>query len=318
VYTCYTLVMIRAYSQRLLPPFAGIVQIAESARARAQSFDGINWEIQYLSGDEQAGDEIHRVQGYGLDRGYYNVASIKNRELKTFLFPACVDHDQVSKSIHELADFLSSANVPFPAGDIYEYWLLDGVDESPLALIYSCCDESLMDTYPARTEWTALPHSKMRVENTEGEQARNEPPVNHRFQRLIAKRAGMNPRGAWFKREQDESTEFPALLVREDWQNLADHDVCQRYLMRKAPRLLMLHGLSSEDRARLEVAAKDYVFEVEEYFSMYPEVHDKQLMNAIRVEAKLRRASPQQSVTKKKQKTTEVMPLSKDMRIIEN
>lgn len=310
--------MIRAYSQRLLPPFAGIVQIAESARARAQSFDGINWEIQYLSGDEQTGDEIHRVQGYGLDRGFYKVASLKHRELNIFNFPSCVDHGQVSKSIHELAEFLSSAEVPFPAGDIYEYWLLDGVDESPLALIYSCCDESLMETYPGGTEWTAIPHSKMQVENTEGEQARNEPPVNHRFQRLIAKRAGMNPRAAWFKREQNESNEFPGLLVREDWQNPADHDVCQRYLMRKAPRLLMLHGLSSSDRARLEVAAKDYVFEVEEYFPIYPEIHDKQLMTAIRVEARLRRANPEQTAKSKKQKSTEFTPLSKDMRIIEN
>ena len=128
----------------------------------------------------------------------------------------------------------------------------------------------------------------------------------------------MNPRAAWFKREQNESNKFPGLLVREDWQNPADHDICQRYLMRKAPRLLMLHGLSSNDRARLEVAARDYVFEVEEYFPMYPEVHDKQLMTAIRVEAQLRRASPQQSVKTRKEKTTEVTPLSKDMRIIEN
>ncbi|MGB5395735.1 MAG: hypothetical protein WBN96_01170 [Gammaproteobacteria bacterium] len=310
--------MIRAYSQRLLPPFSGFVQITESERARAQSFDGINWEIHYLSGNEQINDQKFRVQGYGLDRGYYNVASLKNRQLKTFMFPSCVDHDQVSESIHELTEFLSTGHVPFPAGDIYEYWLLDGADDSPLALIYSCCDESLMNTYPDQTEWTALPHSKMRVENTEDEQARNEPPVNDRFQRLIASRAGTNRRAAWFKRDQNERDGFPGLLVREDWQEQADHDLCQRYLMRKAPRLLMLQGLSTNDRDRLEVAAKQHVFEVEHYFPMYPEVNDQRLMTAIRVEARLRRATPQASETSKKEKSSTITPLSKDMRIIEN
>jgi hypothetical protein len=310
--------MIRAYSQRLLPPYTGFVQIAESVRARAQSFDGINWDIQYFSGNEDTSDQTYRIQGYGLDKGYYNVASIKNRELRIFRFPACVNPDQVSESIQELSEFLSTAQIPFPAGDTFEYWLLDGNDESPLALIYSCCDESLMDTYPGSTEWTALPHSKMRVENTEGEDARNEPPVNHRIQRLIARRAGSKPRAAWFKRNPNDAGDFPSLLVKEDWQEPADQDVCERYLARMSPRLLMLHGLSSNDRGRMEIAAKQHVFEVDEYFQLYPDVNDEQLLTAIRVEAQLRRATPQETAKTTKEKTTEVTPLSKDMRIIEN
>jgi len=238
--------MIRAYSQRLLPPFSGMVQIAESKRARAQSFDGLKWDIQYFSGNEKLEDQNFRAHGYGLDKGYYDVASVNNGTLKTFMFPSHVDADQVAESIQELADFISGAPRPFPAGDIFEYWLLDGADGSPLALLYSCCDESLIDNYPSQTEWTALPHSKMGVESTADELARNEPPVNYRFQCLIANRAGSKPRAAWFKRDPAESDGFPGLLVREDWQAPADHDVCQRYLMRKAPRLLMLQEKSSD------------------------------------------------------------------------
>jgi hypothetical protein len=308
--------MIRAYSQRLLPPYSAFVQIAESELARAQSFDGINWEIQYLSGNEHANEKKHRTQGYGLDRGYFNVASIKNQILKTFMFPACVDHDQVLESINELTEFLSTAQIPFPAADIYEYWLLDSSDDAPLALIHSCCDESLMNRYSGKNEWTALPHSKMQIENTEDEDRRNEPPVNHRFQRLIAKRAGINPRAAWFKRDKNDDG-FPNMLVREDWQERADHDLCQRYLMRKAPRLLMLHSLSSDERSRLEVAAKQHVFEVAQYFSMYPAVNDQQLMTAIRVEARLRGAVPEAPAASKKEKSSTVTPLDKGMRIIE-
>jgi len=310
--------MIRAYSQRLLPPFTGVVQIAESERARAQSFDGINWEVHYLSGNEQSGDKKYRVQGYGLDKGYYNVASIKNQDLNLFNFPRCVNADQVTESVHELTEFLAEATVPFPPGDIFEYWLLDKSDDSPLALICSCCDESLVDTYPGRIEWTAIPHSKMRIENTDAEDERREAPVNHRFQRSIANRAGLNPRAAWFKREQNESGSFPGLLVREDWHDQVDHDLCQRYLTRKAPRLLMLQGLADDERDRMELAAKQNCFEVEEYFPLYPEVNDQRLMTAIRVEARLRRASPQVVETTKKDKPSGPMPLSKDMRIIEN
>jgi len=310
--------MIRAYSQRLLPPFSGCVQITESERARAQSFDGVNWEIHYLSGNQQTNDPRFSVQGYGLDRGYYNVASLENGELKTFIFPSCVDHDQVSESIYELTEFLSTADVPFAAGDIYEYWLLDGTDDSPLALIYSCCDESLMNTFPDQTQWTALPHSKMDIDNTEYEQARSEPPVNDRFQGLIASRAGINRRTAWFKREQNDTDDFPGLLVRDEWQQQADHDLCQRYLLRKAPRLLMLQSLSSDQRDRLEVAARQHVFEVEQYYPMYPEVNDQRLMEAILVEARLRRAAPQVPGSSKKEKSTTIAPLSKGMRIIDN
>lgn len=310
--------MIRAYSQRLLPPFSGVVQIAESERARAQSFDGLNWEIQYLSGNDGPGERKHRVQGYGLDRGYFNVASLNDGELKTFLFPACVDEDRVTESIRELTDFLAESPAPFPAGDIYEYWLLDGADELPLALLYSCCEESLMDSYPGRPEWVALPHSKMGVDNTADEQARNEPPVNHRVQSLIAERAGSRARAAWFKRDAGDGADFPGLLVREDWSDPADHALCQRYLMRKAPRLLMLHGLSAGDRGRLELAAKQHVFEVEQYFPMYPQVHDERLMTSIRVEARLRRNMPQPAATGPGEKKQGPAPLSKDMRIIEN
>lgn len=308
--------MIRAYSQRILPPFSGVVQIAETERARAVSFDGINWEFQYLSGGDQEKGE-QRVRGYGLDRGYHNVASQNRNELKTFMFPSYLDHDAISESIHELSEFISTAEIPFPTADDFEYWLIDAADDTPLALIYSCCDESLMQTYPGQTDWTALPHSKMNIENTDAEVARNEPPVNDRLQRLISMRAGTNPRAAWFKRDNKETDDFPSLLVKEDWQNEADYDLCQRYLMRKSPRLLLLQRLSRDDRERLEDAARAHVFEVEQYFTMYPEVNDKRRMSAMRVEAQLRRNAPTVSGVKEKKKTPADTTLGKDMRIFE-
>ena len=83
-------VMIVTYSQRLLPPFSGYVQIAESERARAQSFDGYNWEIHYFSGNGG-----QRVKGYALDRSYFKVAHVKDKQLNTYHFPAFLNSTEV-------------------------------------------------------------------------------------------------------------------------------------------------------------------------------------------------------------------------------
>jgi hypothetical protein len=303
---------IRAYSQRLLPPFSGAVQIAQSERARAQSFDGVSWEIHYLP---RSGQQTMPL-GYALDRGYYRVAHIQDNRLTPYVLPAILDSAQVAGCISELYEFLSSATVPFPAADLFECWLLDGADASPLALIFSCCEASQMPTYPTKTEWTALPHSKLKIESTAEEQGRHEGPVNHRFQDLVKERAGGRPRTAWFERTPGEAGGFPPLLVREDWRSEREHDLCQRYLQRKAPLLLMLQGLPQADRERLEVAAKAHAIEVDQYYPLYPEINNEKRMAAIRVEARLRRGTPQSIQTGPKQKPANA-PLSKDLRILE-
>jgi len=307
---------IRAYSQRLLPPFSGAVQIAQSDRARAQSFDGLSWEIHYLPRSPAGSGQQKMPLGYALDRGYYRVAHFESGQLTPYVLASNLNPAQVTECVAELAEFLRSSRVPFPAADIYEYWLLDGADASPLALIFSCCEEAQMATYPAKTEWTAIPNSKMRIDVTSEEQARNEPPVNHRVQAMVARRAGSKPRAAWVERTQGDTEQFPALLVREDWHTDAETDLCRRYLLRKAPILLMLQGLPAGVRERLEIAAKKHAMEVEQYYPLYPEVMNEKLMAAIRVEAQLRGGSRKSADPSPKTKPANA-PLSKEMRILE-
>jgi hypothetical protein len=104
--------------------------------------------------------------------------------------------------------------------------------------------------------------------------------------------------------------------VREDWDDEADHDLCQRYIRRKSPRLLMLQGLPPADRKRLEIAAKQHAIEVDQYFPLYPEINDRGLMSALRVEARLRRITPSDSRTDSETQSSGLKPMSKDMRII--
>lgn len=278
---------VRTYSQRLSPPFAGQVQIAESAQARALTLDGGSWEIQFIHTST-----IRTLQGGDrVERRFRHIASLRHNELMRIAAEGAQDERPVDERILHLARHISNAELPFPANDAYEYWLLDAKDGSPLAFIFSCADPSEVPNLPVRPEWTALPAAAMPVTKTEDEVAREEPPVNYRFERLIAERAGPNPKAQWFHRRPGQSDGFPPLLVREDWQDEQAQDLCQRYLERQATRLLMLHGLTHEDRLRLEKAVRPHVMELARFHALYPEIIDQELMTAMRVEARLRGAS---------------------------
>ena len=277
--------MVKGYSQRLTPPYSGLVQIAESERARAITMDGSSWEFHFLF----AIPEHDRTPGRQNQRRFRRVAAIDSDQVRKIAAQSSQESSSVDERIVELATFIAAASFPFPPADRYEYWLLDPVDNSPLALIFSCVDGEQMADFPDRPEWTALSAAAMRVERTPEEEKAGEPPVNYRVERMVAERAGSKPRGRWFTRRESESDAFPPLLLKEDWEDGGQFELCQRYIQRLSTRLLMLHGLQHDDRKRLEDAARPNAVEVERFYPFYPDVADQQLMNAILVEARLRR-----------------------------
>jgi hypothetical protein len=276
--------MIKAYSQRLTPPFSGLVQIAESERARALTMDGSTWEIHFRHTTGGSGAAGAHLRGHG----YRRVAHVRHSDLAGILEDGAQDGRDIDERILELTRFLTTAELPFPAMDEYEYWLLDAKDESPLAMVFSCTEAEHMPAFPVRPEWTALPAAVMPIQSTDDEKACSFAPVNYRVERLVAERAGSKPKARWFRRRPTETDTFPAMLLREDWENEADHALCQRYLMRQSARLLMLQGLDYDDRSRLEQASRPHVEEVVRFYSMYPQVIDNALMSTIRVEARMR------------------------------
>lgn len=287
---------IKAYSQRQLPPYTGQVQIAESERARAVTMDGETWEIHFLfsitDGDSRFGGKPRRT--------FRRAALVSHSDLRRLSQQSSVQNREIDERILELADFLANASLPFPATDIYEYWLLDHEDKAPLALIFTCTDPARMADFPSHPEWTALPAVAMPVDATDEEKQRGEPPVNYRLERLVAERAGPSPRACWLMRRASDPDSVPPLLLREDWQEAYQHELCRRYLARLAPRLLMLHWLNGSDRRRLELAATANVFEVERFYPLYPEVADEELMSAMRVEARLRGAAKEPAGPRKR------------------
>ena len=292
--------MIKTYSQRLLPPYYGQVQIVESERARAVTADGQTWEIQFLHSGNGGPTHLNNSAPQ-MNYRYRRAVSVSASEIREKKIESLLEEGQtVDERILELTDFLVDISLPFPAADHFEYWLLDSSDQSPLALIFSCRDSEQMNTYPARPEWTALPSAVMPIELTENEKSYSSAPVNYRLERAVAERAGFNPKAQWFTRRLNEEQSFPPLMLREDWQDEEIADLCQRYLHRQAPRLLMLHGLHQDLRRQLEINARAYALEVERFYPLYPEIVDKTLMDTIRVEARLRGVTEDQPALHKR------------------
>jgi hypothetical protein len=234
------------------------------------------------------------IQFRRSEKNFIRVAWIKHNELGEVEARAIRGGEEVDDRILELTRYLETASLPFRAADKFEYWLLDPVDDSPLALIFSCPEGEQMAGFPSHPEWTALPAAVMPIELTAEEKERSDTPVNYRLEQLVAERAGRKPRARWFQRRPGEPDQFPPLMIKEDWEDEAHHQICQRYLSRQSTRLLMLHGLENQERKRLERAAKPYAMEVLRFYPLYPEIVDDKLMRALLVEARLRASQGEQ------------------------
>lgn len=268
---------IRAFSVRLLPPYSGQVQIAESDTYRALTVDGLIWEIQFVN------------------RTHVRVATMTPGDIKSYVAkPEKFEDGEIDADLMELLTYLTDIELPFPGADKYEFWLLDAKDDSPLAMVFSCAKATQMEKFPTRPDWTALPAAVMPVKKTEAEEASQSPPVNYQLERMVAERAGQNNRGMWFDRTDNDPDFFPPFMIREDWPEASQRELCQRYIERQAPRLLMLHGLSQDDRQRLEVCCRPQAVEVARFVGVYPEVVDKELIQTLCVEARFRAAHDQE------------------------
>lgn len=265
--------MYNAYSQKLGPPFSGQVQIVESDTYRAVTLDGHTWEIQYVN------------------RAHIRVTTVTADELKARSRAPGEVGAEADQRLTELKDYLADVKLPFPASDHFECWVLDKEDQTPIAMVFSCSKPEHMSKFPSYPDWTALPDSVMSIVKTEKEIAAKMAPVNYRFERLVAERAGINRKGKWFDRREHDDSFFPPCLVTQDWQSEEDTSLFHRYIERQAPRLLMLQGLPGTLREKLEQFSKPNAMEVARFYKLYPEIVDTELIKALRVQARIRAAS---------------------------
>lgn len=285
--------MIRMYSRRLLLPYIGVIQLAELGDVRALSLDGKAWAIHYALSNSAKPQRQH--QNTHLDSDFTLVATYQGNQLKTKPAYTYIQPDDGHVHIDLLCESLSSTQIPLVAADRFEYWLLDKEDEAPLALLQTAINQEELARPAPNREWRAMPASQLDIQPAKTAPASTEegyvPPINYRLERLIEERAGAKPKAVWIERSDPASDHFPPCLISEDWDNEVGQQLCDQYIDRLAPRLLMMQGLSRSVRQRLEQAACKFVFDVERFYPLYPEVVDKTIMDAARVEAQLRRAN---------------------------
>ncbi len=288
------------YSQRMLNPFHGMMSVLETPHADAVSRDGVHWTlfVHWESADVQ--------EGVAVDSPDIRFGSWSAREgLKRAPVRSTTDYARLQYEGERLVHALEThtAQVPFPSRDRYELWLLDGRENLPLALLGSACrEEETRQSPPDR--WNAGQRARSFFQ-----QGRTPMLVEQLTQEVHV--AGRCMAMQWFLREADGTGEgrdgfrlppgaegrslpaecFPELPLREVWEEGGMQARVDAYHAWQAPWLLGLQGLGDATRARLEQAAAHQALWVEEQHRLYPKVLDRDRLNAVLVEAGLRRAA---------------------------
>jgi hypothetical protein len=305
-----------AYSLRRVNPLEGVVQVLERDAARAISRDGIDWEIQVetespntLWGSLNAGTAVRRFFRFGTwsrARGLWRVP------VNPIL--------DIGEMIEEAQDLLAALEarldeLPFPAVDRFELWLLDEQCQ-PLALLATTDDpRRIADLRPQPWQAAPLAEHGFRSPGLDGEPPGAGDADNPRrhaaaVETLIRQAAGGNPVHQWFERDAQggghglphrapaalagrtlAAVAFPELPWRSEWASPRDAALMADYAAWSAPRLLALQGLGDPTRAALEAAARRQAQAVDALFQLYPRILDRSLIDAARVEARLRRAA---------------------------
>lgn len=282
--------MTKLYSKRLLLPYVGVVQVVDLGWARALSLNGITWVVRYLQTENK--ETRKRNLNYDLRVNMALMLKIENEHMSWQALRRDLDPGQAEIDSQRFFEVIKSAAIPFAPSDSYEYWLLDDEDESPLALLHTCIDENEISFHTPPPVWRSIPSAEMFVRDVVAESKDfYETPVNYRLEQQIEERAGKKPKAVWFKRSEGDSENFPCCLIREQWEDAECQRLCDLYLQRLAPRLLMLSSLPAELRPEFEDAASHHAIEVDNFYKLYPEVVNEKLLTAARVEARLRKVN---------------------------
>jgi len=302
--------MPRIYSQRMLNPYHGIVNVVEIEGADAVCRDGVNWMLYIQGGTELARSDEGVESQVPLPDIKFGTWS-RMAGLKRAPVRYVTDYDQVDWLGSRLLEAVKSRSngLPFPHGDKYELWLLDGASAQPLALLASVCDERDAGAVDP-IAWNPGQAARESFRRT-GKHTRSVDEATQ-LARLVRAAAGSAPAAQWFLREDRggggtglscsrdlpelrgrrlRRDAFPELLLRSDWSSQEDSALVSDFHAWQAPWLLALQTISRATRSWLERAARARALLTDQLYPNYPEIIDPGVIKAARVEAALRRAS---------------------------
>ena len=224
-----------AFGLRRLNPYNGTLQVFVTEDARALSSNGLTWEIQVLSDTPQglwantpfAGREFYTFGLWSKTDGMYQVPLNPLFNIKGML-----------ESARQLLDLLEPQlqRLPFPLADLYELWLLDETDGTPIALLDSARSKSEIELKEFK-RWSCADRGDFSFVSAHLQQ-RGVPkhdgydPRVHAstLETLVRRRCGQNHRRSWFWRDDlhngiavaQEADDlpagvFPELPISLDW-----------------------------------------------------------------------------------------------------
>ncbi|MCG7899324.1 MAG: hypothetical protein JAY99_16905 [Candidatus Thiodiazotropha lotti] len=297
-----------AFSIRRLNPFNGLLQVFQLDTARALSANGQVWEIQVLSDSPQglwANTPLGAQQYFTF--GLWSETSGLKQVPVNPLFDIRTMIAASDRLIESLQPVLSQ--LPFPMADRYEQWLLDETDQQPLALLRSCRTENEMALTDSPAKWIAAEaddcsfiSSYLNQRGLPDHDGDNPRVHASTLEAEVRHRAGSKSRTAWFYRNgenemvpyhenQPPDLEFPTLLLAESGYDAKNAPLIEDYIAWKAPQLLMLPYISGGCRERLEQLAVKQPEQIDRFWPLYPEIHNKDLLKRARVEARIRSAN---------------------------
>jgi len=277
---------VHCFSQRLLSPFHGVMQVIAIEHGEAESTDGIHWvlyvshedivshtgmpEIRYGSWSQQGGLKLSMVRGT-------QTSSVIDRV-----------GEQLLLALEEYA-----VSIPFPLNDCYECWILTN-DGQPLALIDSVDTEDKKQAFES-PDWHpgAAAFDEFKSEFGGAEQLR----------RLINERAGSRSSTLWVRRNKTEfgysgdavldngemisASVMPPRLLLETWTNEDEASLVRDYLTWQAPWLLQLDNFDDETRRLIELQAWQRPILCAKQHHLFAKVLDETQLKVARVQARL-------------------------------
>ena len=302
---------VNCYSQRILNPFRGVMNIISIGGADAVTIDGSNWTLYIHDNFDCPTDdpeEFFEIEMPDIRFGDWNVES----GLRRSPLIASYHYSEIQAIGNALLDTVQkySDRCPFPFKDKYELWLLDEKTSEPLALLESVCDEAEIHS-PENLTWEAGLRCKQEFLREFSLTDKQSSSAGDLLNRIINQRAGKRPSAQWFYRDNfdygkgvsginlnDDLAErelsarlFPKMLVQQQWMYKPDETLVEAFINWLSPYLLVLDFLRDPQREVLEIQAKQYALLVDKMYPLYPKVINQKAINAARVEAMMRRSN---------------------------
>lgn len=314
------------YSERILNPFRGVMNVIALDDAEAVTTDGVNWLLyvrDHFNTAEDDPEEFAKIDYPHIRFGSWSEAN----GLKRAPALPCYHYLEIQHKGERLLEVVRhySADVPFEFRDIYELWLLEKDTRQPLALIDSACSDRDMynnDLLAWRAGNLCRSQFKSNVAKL------NDGVHSHAdlLNQLVNSRAGIRPSAQWFLREDNGygyglkginldarliSRElsprlFPRMFVEEQWENKTHAKLVNDFINWMSPWLLLLDFIKDPQRKALELTARKHAIQVDKLYLLYPKIIEEKYIKAARVEAMLRKTQ------KHKQQESEASHASAD------